>query len=131
MNLPAAFQTWRKLVPPALFPFSGKLAPDGERRMYRRFSNHFSGWLDIQDRRLKAEGLNLNRGGALVVADCPAEPDSVAFLYIESYQLLGWARVCWCTPVGRSQYRIGLEFRSPLMRADFGIWQFSRAVEVG
>ncbi len=97
--------------------------------MYRRFSNRFSGWLDTQDRRLMAKGIDLHRGGAQVLAECPAEPDSVAFLYIESYQLLGWARVRWCVPDGRSRYRIGLEFRSPLMRADFGVWQFSRAAE--
>ena len=119
MNLNTTVNAWKNRV------WSAPLAPaPRDRRAYTRAQVSFEGWLDCGGKRLKIRGRNLDRGGAMVLAKEPAAVDSRAFLYIETYQLLGWATVRWCASSGLA-YRIGMEFRSPLMRADFGIWQFS------
>jgi len=69
----------------------------------------------------------MNRGGAMFVSPEPLKTGSLVFFYAETYRLLGWATVRWCAPAGPFTYQVGIEFRSALMRAEFGEWQFSRA----
>jgi hypothetical protein len=50
---------------------------------------------------------------------------ALVFFYGKTHRLMGWATVRWCSPQGGSKFCAGLEFRSALMRAEAGSWQFS------
>ena len=97
-----------------------------ERRAYDRPGLDFAATLQTAEITLQARGRNLNRGGALVVATAPLPNGSVVFFHTKSYELLGWAKVRWTRKCRFSGYYIGLEFERPLMRSDFGEWQFAR-----
>src|SRR5690349_8743901 len=97
-----------------------------DRRVYSRIKCRFKGTLEFNGRKLRVQGSNLDRGGAGVISHEPLPVGAIAFLYAKSYGLMGWATVRWCSTRRRaSEYRIGLEFRSSLMRAEVGSWDFS------
>jgi hypothetical protein len=74
---------------------------------------------------IKVRGSNLNTFGAQVVSRYPLLPGSVIFIDLFSYKLLGVAHIVYCK-AHWPKYRIGMEFRSPLMRSYKGTWALSR-----
>jgi len=96
-----------------------------ERRAYTRLKFRFKAFLDVNGHRFQVRGIDLHRGGAGIVSESPLPIGALTFVYAKPHGLMGWATVRWCSR-SSSQYHMGLEFRSPLMRAEVGTWQFSR-----
>jgi PilZ domain len=67
------------------------------------------------------KGVNLSKGGALVEAKEPLAPGGVVLVHFETLHVMTTATVRRCIAAG-SAYRIGLEFRHPLMVAERGTW---------
>jgi hypothetical protein len=61
--------------------------------------------------------------GALVMARRPLAPQSVVFVRVEDFGLMGCAHVRHCTGRGLWRYAIGVEFPTPMMREQAGSWQ--------
>jgi len=95
-----------------------------ERRSYPRLKFRFTAVLEVNGQRFQARGTDLHRLGAGISSDLPLPLGALVFLHAKPYGLMGWAEVRWCAERGLSRYQIGLEFRSPLMRAEVGTWQF-------
>jgi hypothetical protein len=96
-----------------------------ERRGYTRLRVRFPAFLELDGLRFQVQGIDLHRGGAGVTSESPMPAGALVFFCGKPFGLVGWAIVRWCIPHGASRYRIGLEFRSPLMRAPAGRWHFS------
>ena len=73
-----------------------------------------------------ARGVDINCGGALMLATRPLAPESVVFVHVKNFGLMGFAQVRHCTARGVNLYAIGVEFPKPLMRDEIGTWQFHR-----
>lgn len=100
-----------------------------ERRAFPRPALAFRASIKVQMRdgstaTIKVRGSNLTRFGAKVVSSYPLPPESVVFLELPSYKLLGVAHIVHCK-AHRLKYCIGMEFRSPLMRSYDGTWALS------
>jgi len=103
--------------------------PAVDRRGLQRLGLAFSATLDWTGSAgnavsVEVRGIDLSRMGAMVRSPEALPPGSVVFVNIRSHGLMGVAHVRHCTPWGRG-FRIGLEFRSPLMRREAGEWQIS------
>jgi|SRR5579862_1658762 len=96
-----------------------------ERRGYTRLKVRFAAFLEMEGQRLQVQGIDLHRGGAGITSESPLPEGALAFFCGKPFGLVGWAMIRWCIPHGVARYRVGLEFRSPLMRAPAGRWQFS------
>ncbi len=96
-----------------------------ERRAHTRLRLRFKALLDSSGQRLQVHGVDLHRAGARVASHQPLPVGALVFFYAQSYGMVAWATVRWCAWNGLSQYHMGLEFRSQLMRTDVGDWQFS------
>ena len=96
-----------------------------ERRAYARMKLDFRALLHFNGRRLQVRGIDFHRAGSCVRSDQPLPVGAVVLFCAKSYGLIGWATVRWCAWRSSSQYYVGLEFRSPLIRAEVGNWQFS------
>jgi hypothetical protein len=70
--------------------------------------------------------VDINCGGALMLATRPLAPGSVVFVHVKNFGLMGFAQVRHCTARGVNLYAIGVEFPKPLMRDEIGTWQFHR-----
>ena len=108
---------------------AGLFEPDSasskDRRAYTRLKVKFEGSVDLDGRRIPVRGTDLHRAGAGMLADEPLPTGGLVFFYEKTHGLMGWATVRWCSCQGGSKYQIGVEFRSSLMRAEAGSWQFS------
>jgi hypothetical protein len=71
-----------------------------------------------------ARGLDLHNSGALILAAQPLAPESMVFVHVKSFGLMGFAKVRHCTARGVNRYAIGVEFPKPLMRDAIGTWEF-------
>jgi hypothetical protein len=71
-----------------------------------------------------ARGLDLHNSGALILAAQPLAPESMVFVHVKSFGLMGFAKVRHCTARGVNRYAIGVEFPKPLMRDEIGTWEF-------
>jgi hypothetical protein len=71
-------------------------------------------------------GVDIHCGGALILATRPLAPESVIFLHVKNFGLMGFAQVRHCSARGVNLYAIGVEFPKPLMRDEIGTWQFHR-----
>lgn len=96
-----------------------------ERRAYTRMKVRFVGSIDFDGRTLPVRGIDLHRAGCGISADEALPVGALLFFYEKTHGLMGWATVRWCSCQGGSKYQAGLEFRSGLMRAELGRWQFS------
>ena len=96
-----------------------------ERRSYVRKKLDFRAFLHFNGRRLQVRGIDFHRAGSCVRSDQPLPVGAVVFFCAKSFGLIGWATVRWCAWRNPSQYYVGLEFRSPLILAEVGNWQFS------
>ena len=96
-----------------------------DRRAYTRMKARFDGSVDFDGRRIPVRGTDLHRAGAGITVDEPLPPGTLLFFYEKTHGLMGWATVRWCAWQGGWNYHAGLEFRSSLMRAEAGSWQFS------
>jgi hypothetical protein len=74
----------------------------------------------------EARGVDIHCGGASILATRPLAPESVIFVHVKNFGLMGFARVRYCTKRGVNSYAIGVEFPKPLMRDEIGTWQFHR-----
>lgn len=103
----------------------------GDRRAYTRVKTRFEGSIDLDGLRIPVSGIDLHRAGAGICTEAPLPVGALVFFYGKTHRLMGWATVRWCSPHGGAKYCAGLEFRSPLMRAEAGNWRFSyvRATE--
>lgn len=68
------------------------------------------------------KGVNISRSGALVETRGELPLGRVVLIHFGSLRTMTTATVRHCTPCG-SQFRIGLEFRHPLMTAQRGTWE--------
>jgi hypothetical protein len=100
-----------------------------ERRFCSRVGRKFKACLDFDGRRFGARGVNFDRFGALVKLKSELTPGSPVFLYLKSERLMGWATVRHCSRKGPLTYRVGMQFRGPLMRVEAGHWEFQRVAE--
>lgn len=64
---------------------------------------------------LMVQGKNISESGLLVESSRPFDSGDVLIVYCDELQLMGSGTVRHCRRVG-AKYRIGLEFRQPLMR---------------
>jgi hypothetical protein len=96
-----------------------------DRRAYTRVKVRFEGSVDFQGRRFPVQGIDLHRGGTGIRMEQPLPVGALVFFFEKKHGLMGWATVRWCSSRGGSRYQVGLEFRSALMRAEAGDWQFS------
>ena len=102
-----------------------------DRRAYTRVKSRFDGSVDLDGQRISVDGLDLHRAGAGVSSEARLPSGALVFFYERTHGLMGWATVRWCLWHGGSKYFAGLEFRSPLMRAEAGSWQFSYVQSAG
>jgi hypothetical protein len=100
-----------------------------DRRFCSRVRSKFKACLDFDGRRFRARGVNFDRFGALVKLKRELTPGSRVFLYLKSERLMGWATVRHCSRKGPLTYRVGMQFRGPLMRVEAGHWEFQRVAE--
>jgi hypothetical protein len=77
---------------------------------------------DFDSRR--ARGPDLQNCGALFLATRPLAPESMVFVHVKSFGLMGSAKVRHCTARGVNRHAIGVEFPTPLMRDEIGTWEF-------
>ena len=96
-----------------------------ERRAYARMKLDFKVFLHVNGRQHQVRGIDFHRAGACVSSGEPLPVGAIVFFCAKSYGLIRWATVRWCAWRSPSQYYVGLEFRSPLIRAEVGNWQFS------
>ncbi len=66
---------------------------------------------------------NMSRYGALVETERALPVGSVVLIHFASQRTMTTATVRHCNLWGSSRFRIGLEFRHPLMVADGGTWE--------
>jgi PilZ domain-containing protein len=97
----------------------------GDRRAYTRMKTRFEGSIDLEGQRISVCGIDLHRAGAGIRSEAPLPVGALVFFYGKTHRLMGWATVRWCSPQSGSKFCAGLEFRSALMRAEAGSWQFS------
>ena len=100
-----------------------------ERRGTPRQALRFVATVELPDgtgKQLKAEGLDMHHNGAAMTVTEPLRPGSEVFVHVISQGLMGHAHVCYCTESGLARFRVGLEFRSGLMRSEIGSWNISR-----
>lgn len=94
--------------------------PRGESRVYGRFKIRCPITLSWHDPNgytwtVRARGVDMSTVGARVESPEPLSPGSFTYLRAEELKLMGSAVVRYCIRKGLS-YRIGLEFRSPLVK---------------
>ena len=97
-----------------------------DRRLNRRARVHFKATIFIKSAKIHVRGVDVHSGGALVTAWQLLAPETVLFIHLKSFGLVGFAQVRHCRRQGLLGYAIGLEFPAPLMREEAGSWQFHR-----
>ena len=102
-----------------------------ERRFHTRVPVRFEAVLDIVGlcMSVRVRGVNLHKKGAMVVAARPLKEDSIVFFHDQTHRAMGFARVRHCTPKSPTEFRIGLEFESRLMKAEPGTWHIHRIAQ--
>jgi PilZ domain len=100
-----------------------------ERRSFPRPPLGFRATMKLQKRdgttaTLRVRGYDLTRLGAKVISNEPLPPGSVVFLELPGFNLMGVGHILHCT-AHRLKFRIGMEFRTPLMRSYEGTWAIS------
>lgn len=78
---------------------------------------------------IQVRGSNLTRLGASVISREWVAPGSVVFVDLTAHHLMGLGHIVYCSAEGL-KYRIGMEFRSPLMPSCPGMWALC-AVRIG
>jgi len=105
-----------------------QVTPIKSRRAVRRTKLDFNAVLCVANEQFPAKGVDFHVAGARVLADRPMDVDTLVFVHIESFGLVGFANVRHCSPNGQSKYAIGLQFRGELMQQEPGSWRFEHAV---
>lgn len=100
-----------------------------DRRYNHRLKMHFDAKISRKSGWMRARGVNMHAGGAMVVASRPVAPQSVVFVRLKSLGLMGYAQVRHCTERWLGGYAIGMTFRAPLMQEEVGRWQFQQVHE--
>jgi hypothetical protein len=95
-----------------------------DRRVNHRLKVHFEAKISRESGWMRVRGLNVHAEGALFMASEPLAPQSVVFVRLKSFGLMGFAQVRHCTDREPWGYAIGVEFPTPLMREEAGPWQF-------
>jgi hypothetical protein len=95
-----------------------------DRRVNHRLRVHFEAKISSDSGWMRVRGVNLHTEGALLIASQPFSPQSVVFVRLKSFELMGFAEVRHCTKRGAWSYAIGVNFPTPLMREQAGPWQF-------
>ena len=102
-----------------------------DRRINRRLKVKFEARISSESGRMQVDGVNIHPEGALVMARQPLAPQTVVFVQLKSFGLMGFAQVRHCTGQGESGYAIGVEFPSPLMKEEVASWQFQQVHQTG
>jgi hypothetical protein len=95
-----------------------------DRRVNHRLKVRFEARISNESRWMRVRGVNMHAEGALVIASQPLAPQSVVFVHLKSFRLMGFARVRHCTARGLWSYAVGVHFPAPLMQEHAGRWQF-------
>jgi PilZ domain len=100
--------------------------PSGQpdRRVHHRMKVRFRARISNESGWMRVRGVDMHAEGALFMASQPLAPQSVVFVHLKSYGLMGFGRVRHCTERGLWSYAIGVEFPAPMMRELPGSWQF-------
>jgi len=106
----------------------GEVKPRPESRSYLRVKMPFEGWLSGPSGTFQLRGIDLHHAGVGVRMWRRMTAATLVFLQLQTFQQMGFAYVRHCIRRGLG-YRIGLEFRSPLMRQDVGSWAFQHVKE--
>jgi len=101
-----------------------------DRRVNHRMKVRFDARISNESGSMRARGVNLHADGALLMASQPLAPQSVVFVHLKSFGLMGCARVRHCTGRGLWGYAIGVEFPTPMMREQAGSWQVRQVFQV-
>jgi hypothetical protein len=118
------------LLKRGLWAVTGRRRPEswpvgqGDRRVSHRSKVRFDARISTEWGWMRVRGANLHPEGALVMASEPLAPQSVVFVRLKSFGLMGFAQVRHCTERGPWGYAIGVEFPTPLMREEPGSWHF-------
>jgi hypothetical protein len=100
---------------------------NSDRRGERRLKANFLAQISGESGSCRVRGLDISSNGALLLATRPFATQSVVFFHSKSLGLMGFAQIRHCSERrGVNGYAIGVEFPSPLMRDEMGIWQFNR-----
>lgn len=102
-----------------------------DRRVGHRLKVHFDARISGESGWMRVRGVNLHPEGALVIAGEPSTPQSVVFVRLKSFGLIGFAQVRHCTRLGPWSYAIGVQFPAPLMQEQAGPWQFHQVSQTG
>lgn len=97
-----------------------------DRRAEPRLKVPFSAQISGESGSRAVRGVDLNTTGALFLATRPLAADSVVFVHVKNFGLMGFAKVRHCTARGVNRYAIGVEFPKPLMKDEIGTWEFHR-----
>jgi hypothetical protein len=100
-----------------------------ERRSFPRPPLGFRATLKLQKQdatatTIRVRGYDLTKFGTMVISNYPLVPGSVVFIEIPSVKLMGIGHVKHCRQ-HNLKFRIGMEFRNPLMRSHEGVWKIS------
>jgi hypothetical protein len=95
-----------------------------DRRFHHRLNMYFEAKISRKSGWMRVRGVNMHAEGAMLMASRPLTPHSVVFVRVNTFKLVGFAQVRHCTEWGLWSYAIGVAFRAPLMREEFGTWQF-------
>jgi hypothetical protein len=101
-----------------------------DRRVHHRVKVRFQARISNESGSMRVRGVNMHAEGALFIASQPLAPQSVVFVHLKSFGLMGCARVRHCTGRGLGRYAIGVEFPTPMMREQAGSWQVRQVFQV-
>ena len=101
-----------------------------DRRVNHRLKVRFEARISNESGWIRVRGVNMHADGALVLASQPLAPQSMVFVHLKSFGLMGCARVRHCTARGLWSYAIGVEFPTPMMREQAGSWQVRQVFQV-
>ena len=105
-----------------LWAVTGRKRPEnwppgqGDRRVSHRLEVRFEAKISSRTGWMRVRGVNLHPEGALIIANRPLAPQSIVFVRLKSFGLMGFAQVRYCTERGPWSYAIGVSFPAPLMR---------------
>ena len=122
MNIPRPSWNWSRTLARNAGPTARVVFPATrtDSRVLRRCKTKCPvtlSWQDTEGRTcsIRAHGVDMSGVGARVESRGPMRPGSFVFVQAPELNLMGGAIVRYCTFRGL-KYRIGLEFRNPLMK---------------
>jgi hypothetical protein len=117
--------TWVKEGSPAYAGDTARTWTE-QRRVRRRAREPFQAVLMVYGRPVQVRGTDLHELGAGVLSPIGIQPGTNVFIDLKSKGVVGFANVRHCTPRGKDNFAIGLEFPTELMPRQPGQWNYTR-----